>query len=43
LLVKLYTIYKSMLLTKNMNIDEIVWYSNSLHYINLIKPSLYHY
>jgi hypothetical protein len=24
LLVKLYTIYKSMLLTKNMNIDEIV-------------------
>ncbi|MCI35860.1 RNA-directed DNA polymerase (Reverse transcriptase), partial [Trifolium medium] len=34
---ELYAIYKGLLLAKNMGIDELVCYSDSLHCINLIK------
>ncbi|KAK2445291.1 hypothetical protein QL285_016239 [Trifolium repens] len=37
LLVELYAIYKGLLLAKNMSIDELVCYFDSLHCINLIK------
>jgi hypothetical protein len=33
----LYTIYKACLLARDMNIDELVCYSDSLHCVNLIK------
>ncbi|PNX67281.1 hypothetical protein L195_g055544, partial [Trifolium pratense] len=34
---QLYAIYKSLLLAKDINIDELVSYYDSLHCINLIK------
>jgi hypothetical protein len=37
LFAELSAIYKGLLLTKIMNIDELVCYSNFLHCINLIK------
>ncbi|GAU42251.1 hypothetical protein TSUD_327290 [Trifolium subterraneum] len=37
LFVELYAIYKGFLLAKEMSIDELVCYSNSLHCINPIK------
>jgi ribonuclease HI len=37
LLVELYAIYKGLLLAKDMNIDKLVGYSDSLHCVNLIK------
>ncbi|GAU45207.1 hypothetical protein TSUD_139120 [Trifolium subterraneum] len=37
LLAELYTIYKGLLLAKDMSIDELVYYSDSLHCVNLIK------
>jgi ribonuclease HI len=37
LLTELYAIYKGLLLAKDMNIDEIDCYSDSLHCVNLIK------
>ncbi|GAU28886.1 hypothetical protein TSUD_293380 [Trifolium subterraneum] len=44
LLAELFAIYKGLTLAKNMAIDELVCYSDSLHCINLIKgPSIkYH-
>ncbi|GAU11996.1 hypothetical protein TSUD_196200 [Trifolium subterraneum] len=44
LLTELFAIYKGLTLAKNMVIDELVYYSDSLHCINLIKgPSIkYH-
>jgi hypothetical protein len=44
LLAELYAIYKGLLLTKDMNIDELVYYSSSLHFINLIRgPQVKYY
>ncbi|GAU51122.1 hypothetical protein TSUD_28730 [Trifolium subterraneum] len=43
LLAELYAIYKGLLLAKEMSIDDLVCYSDSLHCVNLIKakpPSL---
>jgi ribonuclease HI len=37
LLAELYAIYKGLLLAKDMNIDEFVCYSDSLHCVNLVK------
>ncbi|PNX73807.1 ribonuclease H [Trifolium pratense] len=37
LLAELYDIYKGLLLAKDMNIDELVCYSDSLHNVNLIN------
>jgi ribonuclease HI len=37
LLTELYAIYKGLLLAKDMNIDDLVCYSDSLHCVNLIK------
>jgi ribonuclease HI len=37
LFAELYAIYKGLLLAKDMNIDEFVCYSDSLHCVNLIK------
>jgi ribonuclease HI len=37
LFAELYAIYKGFLLAKDMNIDELVCYSDSLHCVNLIK------
>jgi hypothetical protein len=37
LLAYLYATYKDLLLAKDMNIDELVCYSDSLHCVNLIK------
>ncbi|GAU37585.1 hypothetical protein TSUD_395580 [Trifolium subterraneum] len=37
LLAELYAIYKGLLLAKDMSIDELVCYSDSLHCVNLIK------
>ncbi|XP_045803019.1 uncharacterized protein LOC123896706 [Trifolium pratense] len=37
LLAELYAIYKGLLLAKDMNIDELVCYSDSLHSVNLIR------
>ncbi|GAU50615.1 hypothetical protein TSUD_290700 [Trifolium subterraneum] len=37
LLVELYAIYKGLLLAKDMSIDDLVCYSDSLHCVNLIK------
>jgi ribonuclease HI len=37
LFAELYGIYKGLLLAKDMNIDEFVCYSDSLHCVNLIK------
>jgi hypothetical protein len=37
LLVELYAIYKGLLLARDMSIDELVWYSDYLHSVNLIK------
>jgi hypothetical protein len=37
LFVELYDIYKGLLLARDMNIDELVCYSDSLHCVNLIK------
>jgi hypothetical protein len=44
LLVELYAIYKGFLLAKDINIDELVYYSDSLHCVNLIKSPevIYH-
>ncbi|MCI17304.1 RNA-directed DNA polymerase (Reverse transcriptase), partial [Trifolium medium] len=35
LLAELYAIYKALLLAKDMSIDELVCYSDSLHCVNL--------
>jgi ribonuclease HI len=37
LLAELYAIYKGLFLAKDMNIDELICYSDSLHCVNLIK------
>jgi ribonuclease HI len=37
LLVELYAIYKGLLLAREMSIDELACYSDSLHCVNLIK------
>jgi hypothetical protein len=37
LFAELYVIYKGLLLTKDMNIDELVYYSNFLRCVNLVK------
>jgi hypothetical protein len=37
LLAELYAIYNGLLLDKDMNIDEMVCYSDYLHCVNLIK------
>ncbi|GAU32838.1 hypothetical protein TSUD_209060 [Trifolium subterraneum] len=37
LLAELYDIYEGLLLAKDMSIDELVCYSDSLHCVNLIK------
>jgi hypothetical protein len=37
LFVELYDIYKGLLLARDMNIDELVCYSDSLYCVNLIK------
>ncbi|KAK2361864.1 F-box/kelch-repeat protein [Trifolium repens] len=39
LLVELYVIYKGLLLAKDMNIYELICYSDSLHCVNFIKSS----
>ncbi|KAK2368688.1 hypothetical protein QL285_081866 [Trifolium repens] len=41
LLVELYAIYKGLLLAREMSIDELACYSDSLHYVNLIKAKLH--
>jgi ribonuclease HI len=37
LLIELYAIYKGLLLAREMSIDELAWYADSLHCVNLIK------
>ncbi|KAK2392428.1 hypothetical protein QL285_065789 [Trifolium repens] len=37
LFVELFAIYKGLLLARDMGIDELVCYSDSLHFVNLIK------
>jgi len=37
---ELYTIYEGLLLAKNMRIEELVCYSDSLHCINLVKDPI---
>jgi ribonuclease HI len=43
LLVEMYAIYKGLLLTKDVNINELICYSDSLHCVNLIKGSQVRY
>jgi hypothetical protein len=44
LFAELYAIYEEILLAKDMNIDELVCYSDSLHCVNLIKsPQVKYY
>ncbi|GAU50021.1 hypothetical protein TSUD_186220 [Trifolium subterraneum] len=43
LLAELYAIYRGLLLAKEMSIDELVCYSDSLHCVNLIKDPLAKY
>jgi ribonuclease HI len=33
----MYAIYKGLLLAKDISVDELVCYSDSLHFVNLIK------
>lgn len=38
---ELYSIYQGLILARNLNIDDLVCYSDSLHHINLLKsPTL---
>jgi hypothetical protein len=43
LLAELFAIYQGLILAKNMDIDELVCYSNFLHCINLIKEPTMNY